>query len=114
MATAAPGVPPRVTAAAIEHLGGRPLVVRASPRHGCCGGRALVPVADVGPPAEPTRYTVLDAPGVRCYVDPRLVGDVAAWTIDAVGIGPWRRLYLDGATGLPGAADGAERGTVSG
>jgi hypothetical protein len=89
---------PTLTAAAVEHLAGRPLVLRASPRHGCCGGHALVPVAEVGPPADPDRYHRIEDGPVDCLVDPaldtELVGD---WRVDAVGLGPWRRLYLDGA-----------------
>jgi hypothetical protein len=90
-------VPP----AAAELLAGRPLVLRASPRHGCCGGHALVPVAEVGPPPEPDRYDRLDDGSVVCFVEHGLGTQPAAWSVDAVGFGRWRRLYLDGAAGLP-------------
>ena len=98
---------PTLTDAAIGHLGGRPLVLRASPRHGCCGGSALLPVAEVGPPAEPGRYERLDHGPVTCFVDPRLVADAQGWRVDVAGIGRWRRLQLDGALGIdPTHAEG--------
>lgn len=90
---------PRFTAGALAHLGGRPLVVRASPRHGCCGGHAAVPIAEVGPPADPDRYVVVEGP-VTCFVDRDLVVDVGTWEVDSAGIGRWRRLQLVGAEGL--------------
>jgi hypothetical protein len=91
---------PAVTNGAIDHLAGRPLVLRASPRHGCCGGHALVPVAEVGPPREPARYRLVEDGPVRCFVDPRLGSQPAGWRVDAVGFGRWRRLHLEGAHSL--------------
>jgi hypothetical protein len=91
---------PTLTSAAVDHLGGRPLVLRVSPRHGCCGGHAGVPVAEVGPPRDPARYRQLDDGAVPCFVDPDLGVDPGEWTVDAAGIGRWRRLLLLGAEGL--------------
>jgi hypothetical protein len=97
---------PVVTPAVSAHLGGHPLVLRLSPRHGCCGGQALVPVAEVGPPAEPDRYRVIDDGPVTCFVDRRLGAEAAGWRVDAVGLGRWRRLQLEGAEGVdPGRAE---------
>lgn len=91
---------PRLTPTASEHLAGRPVVVRSSPRNGCCGGRAEVPVAEPGPPRDLTRYRTVDAGGVRWYLDRSLPDEMSAWTVDVVGFGRWRRLLLDGATNL--------------
>lgn len=88
---------PTFTSAAVDHLDGRPLVLRASPRHGCCGGHAAVPVAEVGPPQDPTRYRRVEGGPVTCFVDPDLGVDPGAWAVDAAGIGRWRRLQLLGA-----------------
>jgi hypothetical protein len=91
---------PTLSPAAVEHLAGRPLVLRASPRHGCCGGHALVPVAEAGPPTDPDRYRRVEDGPVVCFVDPALDPELlAGWYVDAVGFGRWRRLYLDGAAG---------------
>lgn len=87
---------PTITAAACEYLAGRPLVVRGSPRHGCCGGHALVPIPEVGPPEHPDRYRRSTGGPVDVYLDVRLTTPPEAWTVDAVGIGRWRRLHLDG------------------
>jgi hypothetical protein len=91
---------PTLTAAAVDHLDGRPLVLRASPRHGCCGGHAAVPVAEVGPPRDPTGYRRVEDGPLTCFVDADLGADPGSWTVDAAGIGRWRRLQLVGAEGL--------------
>jgi hypothetical protein len=91
---------PTVTVAAVEHLAGRPLVLRLSPRHGCCGGHALVPVAEVGPPTLADGYRRLDEGGIVCFVDRRLRDEPATWRVDVAGIGRWKRLHLEGAEGV--------------
>lgn len=99
---------PQLTAAAITHLAGRSVTLRPSPRHGCCGGHALLPVAEIGDPDDPTDYVVVDVEEITCFVDPQLQAAVDGWTIDAVGFGRWRRLYLDGTQSLdpaPGTDD---------
>lgn len=83
----------RPTEAAAEHLAGRPLVVRASVRNGCCGGSAPVPVAEVGPPADPGSFTVQHVDGVEIHVDPQL-GPVEGLVVDVDGLWRWRRLRV--------------------
>jgi hypothetical protein len=85
---------PELSAAARDHLAGRPVVLRGSPRNGCCGGRALVPIAEVGPPREAAEYEQLTADGVTWFVEPPVLGVASGWTVDAVGLGRWRRLLL--------------------
>lgn len=97
---------PRVSAAAVGHLAGRPLVLRVSPRHGCCGGRALLPVAEVGPPADPDDYRRIETTPVDCFVDPRLSDQIAELGVELVGFGPWRRLHVVDALGVdPGRGE---------
>jgi hypothetical protein len=84
----------RLTDAAAEHLAGRPLVLRASVRHGCCGGSAPVPVAEVGPPVDPTSFTVHRIGVVDVHVDPHL-GPVEALVVDVDGLWRWRRLRVE-------------------
>jgi hypothetical protein len=91
---------PRLTTAAVDHLAGRPLVLRVTPKHGCCGGHALLPVAEPGPPDDPTGYRSVVVDGVTVRVDPRLGDEIAGWTVDAVGFRRWTRLQLAGAQGL--------------
>ena len=92
---------PALTPAAVEHLAGRPLMLRASTRNGCCGGRAVIPVAEVGPTSPPDGYQVTDDGPVRCFLAPELGGQqIESWSVDAVGFGRWRRLHLDGAEGI--------------
>ena len=91
---------PRISDAVAAHLAGRPLVLRASPRHGCCGGRALVPVAEVGPPADPDAYRRVEIGPVPCFIDPRLGDQAETWRLELVGFGRWRRLHLVDAHGV--------------
>ncbi|PRY71996.1 CC/Se motif family (seleno)protein [Halomonas ventosae] len=44
-----------------------------SPRHGCCGGRVNIAVAEVRAPDAPERYTRLECDGVVLYIDPTLL-----------------------------------------
>jgi hypothetical protein len=91
---------PSVTAAAIAHLAGRPIVLRSSPRNGCCGGRALLPVAEVGTPADIDHYRRVVAGEVIWFIEPALMPMAGVWTVDVLGIGRWRRLHVDGAEPL--------------
>jgi hypothetical protein len=91
---------PGISDAVVEHLDGRPLVLRASHRQGCCGGRALVPVAEPGPPSDPAAYLCVGVGPVTCFIDPRLDDERHAWRVELVGFGRWRRLQLDGAHGI--------------
>lgn len=93
--------PPVITQQARRHLAGRPLVVRTSLRHGCCGGQATLAVAEVGPPESDVGFRRIDADGVTVHIDQRLDAVDEAWTGDwtvAVdGLLRWRRLVvLDG------------------
>jgi hypothetical protein len=101
--------PAAITDAARCYLSGRSVVLRSSPRHGCCGGMALLPVVEIGPPDDPTGYERVDMAGVEVFVDPRL-DDVEWWTIDLDGLLRWRRLVVrDAVSGdLADRADAAE------
>jgi hypothetical protein len=98
---------PTITPAAVAHLGGRPVVLRGSPRHGCCGGRAVLPVAEVGPPDRVERYHQLRDDEVIWFVEPPLLALAGGWAVDVVGIGRWRRLVLDGAEPIDPKGAGA-------
>jgi hypothetical protein len=109
---------PTLSPAAFAHLDGRPVVLRGSPRHGCCGGSAVLPVAEIGPPRQPERYLQRHDGDVTWFVEPSLAELAGRWTVDAVGFGRWRRLLLDGAEPLDLATtdrpstDLGERGTA--
>lgn len=85
--------PASITTAARAYLAGRPVVLRSSPRHGCCGGTALLPAVEIGPPDDPGAFELADVLGVEVYVDPRL-DDVEWWTVDVDGLLRWRRLVV--------------------
>jgi hypothetical protein len=88
--------PPHVTTSAGEYLAGRPVHVRSSPRHGCCGGGASVPVAEAGAPETLEGVERFDVAGTVVYVDRGLAGAHGNWTIDVDGFGRWRRLVVIG------------------
>ncbi|MCC5951389.1 MAG: hypothetical protein JJU45_04770 [Acidimicrobiia bacterium] len=84
----------RLSAAAVEHLDGRPLVVRASHRNGCCGGAAEVPVAEPGLPQDPSGYERVDVDGVEAFVD-RALDRRADWLVDVDRLWRWSRLCVE-------------------
>ncbi len=89
-----------ITARARKWLGEQPVTLRGSPRHGCCGGRAVVPVAEARVPDNPSGYRQVACQGVTVYLQPGLLTE--AWTIDVEGLGPWKRLVIEGAESLSG------------
>lgn len=92
--------PPLVTDAAREHLAGRPLVVRTSLRHGCCGGQASLAVAEPGPPRDPSPYRRVDVDGVEVFIDRRMDAPGerwdGPWSVDVDGLWRLRRLVVLG------------------
>jgi hypothetical protein len=90
--------PPQLTASAQALLDGRAVHVRSSPRHGCCGGAASVPVAEPGAPETLDDVERFDVSGTEVYVNRGLLGADCSWTIDTDGFGRWRRLVV---LGLP-------------
>lgn len=87
---------PQLTASAHAHLAGRPVHVRSSPRHGCCGGTASVPVAELGAPDDLDGVECFEVAGTEVYVDRGLSGAAGSWTIDTDGFARWRRLVVLG------------------
>jgi hypothetical protein len=94
--------PPQVTASARTYLAGRPVHVRSSRRHGCCGGVASVPVAEPGSPEMLDDVERFDVAGTVVYVDRGLLGVDGSWTIDTDGFARWRRLVVLGVELAPG------------
>jgi len=78
----------------LDHGGA--VTIRHSPRHGCCGGRALLPVADAMTPTDEAAYEREVIDGVTIHRARSLTGpDVV--TIDLAGFWRWRRLVVEGA-----------------
>lgn len=70
--------------------------VRLSPRHGCCGGRADIAVAEARPPDWPERYVRLELEDVTLHVDPMLADQ--GLTIDVEGFLGLKHLMVEGAS----------------
>ena len=79
----------------VDHGGA--VTLRYSPRHGCCGGGANVPVAEARLPADAERHTHDEIDGVRVYCDPLINHTQELVTIDLVGFWRWQRLTVEGA-----------------
>ena len=90
--------PPQITESAQALLAGRAVHVRASRRHGCCGGAAAVPVAEPGVPEDLGGVERFEVAGTEIYVDRRLSDTDGSWTIDTDGFARWRRLVVLGVT----------------
>ncbi|TVQ50706.1 MAG: hypothetical protein EA377_14075 [Phycisphaerales bacterium] len=80
---------------ALEHGGA--ITLRESLRHGCCGGSAHVPVAEIGEPNDPAEYVEEVVDNVRIFLASALTIDGATpITIDLAGLWRWRRLVVTG------------------
>lgn len=97
--TAGPEV--RLDTEAVRWVSGQGGVVtlRPSPRHGCCGGTAILPVAEARRPDHPADWLVQTIDGITVYVDPAMAAHPGVLTVRAEGFLRWRRLFVEG-TGL--------------
>lgn len=78
----------------LDHGGA--VTIRHSPRHGCCGGQAMLPVADALVPGDEADYERRTIDGVDVYRARSLTG-AGVVTIDVAGFWRWRRLIVAGA-----------------
>lgn len=91
--------PLHIEAAAAHYIqtrGGH-ILLRRSPRHGCCGGRVFLPVVDLGRPASADDYLTLEQDGVRIHIERPLV---FSWrgplTIGFTQLWGWGKLWVEG------------------
>jgi hypothetical protein len=91
--------PLHVEPAAAEYIrdrGGH-VLLRRSPRHGCCGGRVFLPVVDLGEPAGANGYVAIERDGITIHMERPLV---FAWrgplTIGLTRLWQWRKLWVEG------------------
>ncbi|MFP4322729.1 MAG: CC/Se motif family (seleno)protein [Anaerolineales bacterium] len=49
------------------------MTLRASPRHGCCGGTVFLPIAEAGMTQGGEAWPVTERDGIRIYIDPAMV-----------------------------------------
>ncbi len=71
-------------------------MLRVSPRHGCCGGLAGVPVAEPGPPEDGSGYRCERFGEIDVYIAPALE-EAGVLTIRLEGVPGLRRLFVEGA-----------------
>lgn len=83
------------TQAWIRQRGGA-LTLRYSPRHGCCGGSARLPVAEPQAPADPTGYDRHRLHGLDVYVAQDFAASGQPVRVCLDGFWKWRRLTVEG------------------
>ncbi len=88
----------RVEPEAREYLArhGGAVTLRGSPRHGCCGGTAFVPVAHPGPPVGPSDHRSINSDGITVYLEPEMANGSEPLVIGVDGLWRWNRLRVDG------------------
>ena len=86
----------RLTPAAREWVQQRGGVVtlRAAPQHGCCGGTALIPMAEPRVPDDSAGFEVQADEGVTVYRAVSL--DRGPYQVDLEGFLGWKRLVVEG------------------
>jgi hypothetical protein len=93
-------VPPqiRIEPAARTYLAahGGAVTLRGSRRHGCCGGTAFVPVAELGPPAEPEHYDEHEVEGITVFLEADVASGGEPLVIGVDGLWRWQRLHVEG------------------
>ena len=82
---------------------GTGLMIRPSPRLGCCGGQALVPVVERGQPRRPEDYRHLEIGGISIFLSRQLPA-AARLHVRLESLLGWKRLFVDG-VGLSSEAD---------
>ncbi len=89
----------RLSPEARQWLQGRhdAVTLRVSPRHGCCGGTAGVPVAEPGTPVDPAAFQRVVVDGITVFLAPELESG-EAFTIRVEGFLGLKRLFVEGAT----------------
>lgn len=77
----------------LEH--GGHVFIRPSPRHGCCGGKAYVPVVDLGESRASGQYQNLILGDVSVHLH-KEVEFTARLVIGIDGIWKWQKLWIEG------------------
>ncbi|MDR9433376.1 MAG: CC/Se motif family (seleno)protein [Spiribacter sp.] len=70
------------------------ITLRASPQHGCCGGHAALPKADVRVPDAEDQYRQIRVDGVIVHVANAL--SEGPYHVDLDGVWRWQRLVVEG------------------
>src|SRR5690554_1551613 len=78
----------------VEH--GGHAYVRPSPRHGCCGGTANVPVVNLGRPRAMSEYRSVQTDGIIVHIHEEIVFSKSL-VVGVGGFGRWKRLWVEGA-----------------
>ncbi len=86
------------------HARGGALTLRHSPRHGCCGGSAALPVADPEAPRDAEGYERHRIDGLDVYVATDFAVGGQEIRVGLEGFWKWRRLTVDG-VGIAGGAN---------
>jgi hypothetical protein len=93
-------VPVKIDPNALEYLKTQhngQLMLRTSPRHGCCGGTVILPVLEPGAPDSTENWGFLEHEGVHMYIEPGVVLPTDA--VVHIGLDSfmkWHKLWIEG------------------
>jgi hypothetical protein len=80
----------------MEHHNGE-LMLRTSPRHGCCGGTVMLPVLEPGAPQDTQGWIIHEHLGLRIYIERGV--DLSPETTAHIGLDrflKWHKLWIEG------------------
>ncbi len=93
---------PGVAAHIAAHGGA--LTLRRSPRHGCCGGTASIPIAETRPPQDAASFCVWEQEGATIYLEKPLVGTLPL-ALRLENLFGLKRLFIEGGRLQAGKSD---------
>jgi hypothetical protein len=73
------------------------LMLRTSPRHGCCGGIVILPVLEPGVPENQQDWPIIEYEGVRIHIEPGVT--LPPDTLIHIGLDSfmkWQKLWIEG------------------
>jgi hypothetical protein len=73
------------------------LMLRTSPRHGCCGGTVMLPVLEPGAPTGKQDWPKIEHQGLKIYVEPGVIlPEEASVHIGLDRFLKWHKLWIEG------------------
>jgi hypothetical protein len=83
--------------AALKQKYGAAVTIRTTPRHGCCGGKVLLPVVEPGKPEQSDIWQKIEVDGVEIYYEPGI--DIplgASLKIGMEKLFVWQKFWIEG------------------
>jgi hypothetical protein len=83
--------------AALKQKHGAAVTIRTTPRHGCCGGKVLLPVVEPGMPENSDTWLKTEVDGVEIYYEPGVeIPQGASLKIGMDKLFVWQKFWIEG------------------